>query len=184
MSALFHSYLCGRNAAEWLIDMEHRHIPSQANGEPLSKKAIFLRGEDSFLKDVWYGRCAVCGEFIRPPKLWYWLRNGLIYLLAVPFALVVGRMLANTTPDNVVRHYLFTIFNCMVMLVISKLLSNASLALGRWQSFPEGSKGEKLYQRNGRKRERVFWVRAAVAWLFAAASFAFLFFSRFWFAHF
>ena len=99
--------------------MEHRHIPSLENGVPLSKKEIIFRGEDSFLKDVWYGRCAVCGKFIRPPKLWYWLRNGLIYLFAVPFALVVGRMLANTTPDNVVRHYLFTIFNCMVMLVIA-----------------------------------------------------------------
>lgn len=162
--------------------MEHQHIPSQTNGESLSKKAIFFRGEDSFLKDVWYGRCAICGEFIRPPKLWYWLRNGLIYLLAVPFVFVVGRMLANTTPDNVVCHYLLTVFSCMAMLAISKLLLNASLALGRWQPFPEGIKGEKLYQHNGRKRERIFWVRAAFAWLFAIASFAFLFFGRFWFA--
>ena len=26
MSALFHSYLCGRNAAEWLIKMEQKKI--------------------------------------------------------------------------------------------------------------------------------------------------------------
>ena len=164
--------------------MEHRHIPSLENAVPLSKKEIIFRGEDSFLKDVWYGRCAVCGKFIRPPKLWYWLRSGLIYLLAVPVVLVFAWMFSQTTQSNVVYYYFINLFNLSVLLVTAKLLLNISLAFGRWQSFPEGVKGEKLYQRNGRKRERVFWVRAAVAWLFAAASLAFLFFSRFWFAHF
>ena len=161
--------------------MEHCHIPSQANGEPLSKKAIFLRGEDSFLKDVWYGRCAVCGEFIRPPKLWYWLRNGLIYLLAVPFVLVFAWMFSQTTRSNVVYYYFINLFNLSVLLVIAKLLPNISLAFGRWQSFPEGVKGEKLYQRNDRKQRKSFGILTLILWLYMAATLALLFFGPFWF---
>lgn len=162
--------------------MEHHHIPSAGNGEPLNRKSIFLRGEDSFLRGVWYGRCAVCGELICPPKLWYWLRYGLIYLLAIPVILGVVWLFYHATPDNAVCYYLITVFGCLGMPVIAKLLSNICLALGRWQSFPKGTKGEKLYQRDDRKGEKVFWLGRIFAWLFAAANFALLFFGRVWLA--
>ena len=50
--------------------MEHRHIPASKDGSIPSAKTRFWRGEDNFLEDVWYGRCAICGELIRPPKPW------------------------------------------------------------------------------------------------------------------
>lgn len=62
--------------------MEHRHIPAAKDGSIPDAKTRFRRGQDIFLEDVWYGRCAICGELIRPPKLWYWYRNGLFLLPA------------------------------------------------------------------------------------------------------
>ena len=50
--------------------MEHRHIPAAKDGSIPDAKTRFRRGQDIFLEDVWYGRCAICGELIRPPKLW------------------------------------------------------------------------------------------------------------------
>ena len=44
--------------------MEHRHIPASKDGSIPSAKTRFWRGEDNFLEDVWYGRCAICGELI------------------------------------------------------------------------------------------------------------------------
>ncbi len=41
--------------------MEHRHIPASKDGSIPSAKTRFWRGEDNFLEDVWYGRCAICG---------------------------------------------------------------------------------------------------------------------------
>lgn len=49
MSAYFHSYLCGRKAAEWLIDMDQiktylsndkRRIDALAEGDKVTKQAI------------------------------------------------------------------------------------------------------------------------------------------------
>ena len=39
--------------------MEHRHIPASKDGSIPSAKTRFWRGEDNFLEDVWYGRCAI-----------------------------------------------------------------------------------------------------------------------------
>ena len=66
--------------------MEHRHIPAAKDGSIPDAKTRFRRGQDIFLEDVWYGRCAICGELIRPPKLWYWYRNGLF----LPFSACCG----------------------------------------------------------------------------------------------
>lgn len=65
--------------------MEHRHIPAAKDGSIPDAKTRFRRGQDIFLEDVWYGRCAICGELIRPPKLWYWYRNGLFLLPAAAY---------------------------------------------------------------------------------------------------
>ena len=64
--------------------MEHRHIPASKDGSIPSAKTRFWRGEDNFLEDVWYGRCAICGELIRPPKPWYFIRNVLGYFFDGP----------------------------------------------------------------------------------------------------
>ena len=44
--------------------MEHRHIPASKDGSIPSAKTRFWRGEDNFLEDVWYGRCAICAAEI------------------------------------------------------------------------------------------------------------------------
>lgn len=44
--------------------MEHRHIPAAKDGSIPDAKTRFRRGQDIFLEDVWYGRCAICGELI------------------------------------------------------------------------------------------------------------------------
>ena len=41
--------------------MEHRHIPAAKDGSIPDAKTRFRRGQDIFLEDVWYGRCAICG---------------------------------------------------------------------------------------------------------------------------
>lgn len=55
--------------------MEHRHIPASRDGSIPSAKTRFWRGEDNFLEEKWYGRCAICGELICPPKPWYFIRS-------------------------------------------------------------------------------------------------------------
>ena len=44
--------------------MEHRHIPAAKDGSIPDAKTRFRRGQDIFLEDVWYGRCAICGEAV------------------------------------------------------------------------------------------------------------------------
>ncbi len=69
--------------------MEHRHIPASKDGSIPSAKTRFWRGEDNFLEDVWYGRCAICGELIRPRE-----RSGISVLPLIPVCTVtvsIGR---------------------------------------------------------------------------------------------
>lgn len=132
--------------------MEHRHIPASKDGSIPSAKTRFWRGEDNFLEDVWYGRCAICGELIRPPKPWYFIRNVLGYFLTVPYAVIPALI---DVPESAAlsKALLFT-SGFAVLLIIWKLAINACLAFGQWQLLPDGLEGEKLRKRTNRKSEK------------------------------
>ena len=58
MSVLFHSYLCGRNAAEWLIKMTKRDL-AQAAGFSQYMMGKFTKDEYVSLKEI----ATLCGIF-------------------------------------------------------------------------------------------------------------------------
>ena len=106
--------------------MEHRHIPASKDGSIPSAKTRFWRGEDNFLEDVWYGRCAICGELIRPPKPWYFIRNVLGYFLTVPYAVIPA--LIDVPESTALSKALLFTSGFAVLLIIWKLAINACLA--------------------------------------------------------
>ena len=103
--------------------MEHRHIPASKDGSIPSAKTRFWRGEDNFLEDVWYGRCAICGELIRPPKPWYFIRNVLGYFLTVPYAVIPA--LIDVPESTALSKALLFTSGFAVLLIIWKLAINA-----------------------------------------------------------
>jgi len=141
-------------------DMEHRHIPASKDGSIPSAKTRFWRGEDNFLEDVWYGRCAICGELIRPPKPWYFIRNVLGYFLTVPYAVIPA--LIDVPESTALSKALLFTSGFAVLLIIWKLAINACLAFGQWQLLPDGLEGEKLRKRTNRKSEKMWWIYMAV----------------------
>ena len=136
--------------------MEHRHIPASKDGSIPSAKTRFWRGEDNFLEDVWYGRCAICGELIRPPKPWYFIRNVLGYFLTVPYAVIPA--LIDVPESTALSKALLFTSGFAVLLIIWKLAINACLAFGQWQLLPDGLEGEKLRKRTNRKSEKMWWI--------------------------
>lgn len=123
-------------------------------------KTRFWRGEDNFLEDVWYGRCAICGELIRPPKPWYFIRNVLGYFLTVPYAVIPA--LIDVPESTALSKALLFTSGFAVLLIIWKLAINACLAFGQWQLLPDGLEGEKLRKRTNRKSEKMWWIYMAV----------------------
>lgn len=141
-------------------NMEHRHIPASRDGSIRSAKTRFWRGQDNFLEDVWYGRCAICGELIRPPKPWYFIRNVLGYFLTVPYAVIPA--LIDVPESTALSKALLFTSGFAVLLIIWKLAINACLAFGQWQLLPDGLEGEKLRKRTNRKSEKMWWIYMAV----------------------
>ena len=85
--------------------MEHRHIPASKDGSIPSAKTRFWRGEDNFLEDVWYGRCAICGELICPPKYWQLLRRAVAGPANVPYLIAAYLLMINATSETAGRVY-------------------------------------------------------------------------------
>ncbi len=150
-------------------DMEHRHIPASKDGSIPSAKTRFWRGEDNFLEDVWYGRCAICGELICPPKYWQLLRRAVAGPANVPYLIAAYLLMINATSETAGRVYLLIVMGFAILVVIFKFILNAYLAFGKWQTFPEGPEAKQLQQRNDRKSERSWWIRALIGWVIAAA---------------
>ena len=148
--------------------MEHRHIPASKDGSIPSAKTRFWRGEDNFLEDVWYGRCAICGELICPPKYWQLLRRAVAGPANVPYLIAAYLLMINATSETAGRVYLLIVMGFAILVVIFKFILNAYLAFGKWQTFPEGP-AKQLQQRNDRKSERSWWIRALIGWVIAAA---------------
>lgn len=149
--------------------MEHRHIPASKDGSIPSAKTRFWRGEDNFLEDVWYGRCAICGELICPPKYWQLLRRAVAGPANVPYLIAAYLLMINATSETAGRVYLLIVMGFAILVVIFKFILNAYLAFGKWQTFPEGPEAKQLQQRNDRKSERSWWIRALIGWVIAAA---------------
>ena len=149
--------------------MEHRHIPASKDGSIPSAKTRFWRGEDNFLEDVWYGRCAICDELICPPKHWNWLQRSGWILLFTPYFIVLFILSINVTSETAGWLYLFIVAGFAVLMVIFRLLLNAYLAFGKWQPFPEGPEAKQLLQRTDRKSEKSWWIRALILWIILSA---------------
>ena len=149
--------------------MEHRHIPASRDGSIPSAKTRFWRGEDNFLEEKWYGRCAICGELICPPKYWQLLRRAVAGPANVPYLIAAYLLMINATSETAGRVYLLIVMGFAILVVIFKFILNAYLAFGKWQTFPEGPEAKQLQQRNDRKSERSWWIRALIGWVIAAA---------------
>lgn len=136
--------------------MEHRHIPAAKDGSIPDAKTRFRRGQDIFLEDVWYGRCAICGELIRPPKLWYWYRNGLFLLPAAAYIPILIWLLnlAVRTDGPAYLAFVLLLLTFLSLFAISELIERAILTFGRWQEFPTGLKAKQLQFRSDRKKPK------------------------------
>lgn len=146
-------------------NMEHRHIPALKDGSIPSAKTRFWRGEDNFLEEKWYGRCAICGELICPPKHWNWLQRYGWILLFTPYIIAMIILSINVTSETAGWLYLFIVSGFAVLMVILRLLLNAYLAFGKWQPFPEGPEAKQLLQRTDRKSEKAWWLRVLILWI-------------------
>ena len=105
--------------------MEHRHIPASKDGSIPSAKTRFWRGEDNFLEDVWYGRCAICGELICPPKYWQLLRRAVAGPANVPYLIAAYLLMINATSETAGRVYLLIVMGFAILVVIFKFILNA-----------------------------------------------------------
>ena len=154
------------------MGIHHNHTPLHNNGK---KKTIFLIGDECFQKGVWYGRCAVCGELIHPPKIWYWLRRCILPLICVLYFAGVVCWLHLREHEYLVS-YILLIAGRAGLIIAGKLALNASLAFAQWQPFQTGVKAVKLYGRCNRKSEKTWWITALVIWTIEAIVIAPLFF--------
>lgn len=154
------------------MGIHHNHTPLHNNSK---KKTIFLIGDECFQKGVWYGRCAVCGELIHPPKIWYWLRRCILPLICVLYFAGVVCWLHLREHEYLVS-YILLIAGGAGLIIAGKLALNASLAFAQWQPFPTGVKTDKLYGRCNRKSEKTWWITALVIWTIEAIVIAPLFF--------
>lgn len=160
--------------------MEHRHIPSpDQNGIP-DKKTLFLRGENSLIKNAWYSRCAICGERIRPPKLLR-LWPLMVVALCIPSCFGFVYLMQHTAHENAALYYCLSLAGYVALFAISKALLHVCYAFGKWRSFPKGLKGEELYRREDRPSRASTYFRAAFCVVYAAAVLALLFFGPTWF---
>ena len=154
------------------MGIRHNHTPLLNS----SKKRIFLIGDECFPKNVWYGRCGVCGELIRPPKIWYWLRRYILPVICVlHFAGVIWCWL-HLREHKYLISYILLIAGGAGLIIAGKLALNASLAFAQWQPFPTGVKAVKLYGRCNRKSEKTWWITAFVIWTIEAIVIAPIFF--------
>lgn len=75
---------------------------------------------------------------VRPPKLWYWYRNGLFLLPAAAYFPILIWLL-NLLSGLTVRHilaFVLLLLTCLSLFAISELIERAILTFGRWQKFP------------------------------------------------
>lgn len=160
--------------------MEHRHIPAAKDGSIPDAKTRFRRGQDIFLEDVWYGRCAICGELIRPPKLWYWYRNGLFLLPAAAYIPILIWLLnlAVRTDGPAYLAFVLLLLTCLSLFAISELIERAILTFGRWQEFPTGLKAKQLQFRSDRKSQKRIFIWFGISLSFYFAYFALICFFR------
>lgn len=154
------------------MGIHHNHTPLHNNSK---KKTIFLIGDECFQKGVWYGHCAVCGELIHPPKIWYWLRRCILPLICVLYFAGVVCWLHLREHEYLVS-YILLIAGGAGLIIAGKLALNASLAFAQWQPFQTGVKAVKLYGRCNRKSEKTWWITALVIWTIEAIVIAPLFF--------
>lgn len=154
------------------MGIHHNHTPLHNNSK---KKTIFLIGDECFQKGVWYGRCAVCGELIHPPKIWYWLRRCILPLICVLYFAGVVCWLHLREHEYLVS-YILLIAGGAGLIIAGKLALNASLAFAQWQPFQTGVKAVKLYGRCNRKSEKTWRITALVIWTIEAIVIAPLFF--------
>ena len=154
------------------MGIHHNHTPLHNNSK---KKTTFLIGDECFQKGVWYGRCAVCGELIHPPKIWYWLRRCILPLICVLYFAGVVCWLHLREHEYLVS-YILLIAGGAGLIIAGKLALNASLAFAQWQPFQTGVKAVKLYGRCNRKSEKTWWITALVIWTIEAIVIAPLFF--------
>ena len=160
--------------------MEHRHIPAAKDDSIPDAKTRFRRGQDIFLEDVWYGRCAICGELIRPPKLWYWYRNGLFLLPAAAyFPILIWLLnLAVRTDGPAYLAFVLLLLTCLSLFAFSELIERAIQTFGRWQEIPTGLKAKQLQFRSDRKSQKRIFIWFGISLPFYFAYFALICFFR------
>ena len=146
-------------------------LPQRTAAFP-TRKRVFGAGRTFFWRT--YGRCAICGELIRPPKLWYWYRNGLFLLPAAAyFPILIWLLnLAVRTDGPAYLAFVLLLLTCLSLFAISELIERAILTFGRWQEFPTGLKAKQLQFRSDRKSQKRIFI-----WFGISLSFYFVYFA-------
>ena len=101
--------------------------------------------------------------------VWQLLRRAVAGPANVPYLIAAYLLMINATSETAGRVYLLIVMGFAILVVIFKFILNAYLAFGKWQTFPEGPEAKQLQQRNDRKSERSWWIRALIGWVIAAA---------------
>ena len=164
--ATYNIILTTRGACSiWSIGIS---LPQRTAASPTRKRVL------------WYGRCAICGELIRPPKLWYWYRNGLFLLPAAAyFPILIWLLnLAVRTDGPAYLAFVLLLLTCLSLFAISELIERAILTFGRWQEFPTGLKAKQLQFRSDRKSQKRIFIWFGISLTFYFAYFALICFFR------
>ena len=117
---------------------------------------------------------------IRPPKLWYWYRNGLFLLPAAAyFPILIWLLnLAVRTDGPAYLAFVLLLLTCLSLFAISELIERAILTFGRWQEFPTGLKAKQLQFRSDRKSQKRIFIWFGISLTFYFAYFALICFFR------